>query len=436
MTGAAKRILENEEKRKKSKKEKEFALCHHVAGVQCPEECHVHDKLQSVRSDATRNFASVYFEDTAVSSKLPLPSHSLCISSDESEEDEEELDEDVEKLFGDSGYLKSLVVPTSSSKHGEKKSAQERGDQSEDSFLNEMVERMAKIRDDSGDVDAKIAGSETIEEIVEKEELNEVNGPAHALICTPDIRVKKHTWLLIQPANLSREFREYAPPTTDPLLTLDERACMNKHKVHIFTTGGKNTLSVHSTSRRMRDTLASIGNTLLGPFSKEVSSVTVNNALKCGVSETSSFHTTVKKSYRFGLFGRFGRSKPWFSERSNGTIEHFTELYPFTHEGDVFTECVEYAITSASLAKRQMVRPDGKIADSIVTAVKDTVLRHKNSPLWLSDQNVYNNTITHITNQVLLRGLIEASATPEQSMALFRRGDLSRMSLRIDPSFA
>lgn len=191
-----------------------------------------------------------------------------------------------------------------------------------------------------------------------------------------------------------------------------------KH-VHIFTTAPN-----HAKRCWLKDKL-------LGLLMTRSSGVVTNRPECDGLSSVVEMSPTEVTAYTSFCTGDI----KWCVDDGNTCAEYFTKIYPTYYTGEVYVGCVDIALRDHTLARRRPVDPDGNITD-VMTAVKHVVNTHSCAKDWIGDQRIYVNTLMYITNCVILRGLLEASANPRTVKTVFRTAGQSQMSPSIDPHFA
>ena len=200
-------------------------------------------------------------------------------------------------------------------------------------------------------------------------------------------------------------------------------------RVMLFVTGDES----EAGRFRVKDFIARVGHFLMGPFSVAQVATGSNHKLAMGQTEVSKYSSNEATTYSLGFINRTWKDTPWYVRERNTIAEFFSKIYSLNYSGNVYSECVDYALADGSLSQRRAVNPDGKITD-IMSAVKFTVLAHGKSGSWATNQELFTNTLIHITNQVLLRGLRQNAANPTTALTHFRSAGRLRMSRRTGPS--
>lgn len=231
----------------------------------------------------------------------------------------------------------------------------------------------------------------------------------------------------ITPSNLNPN--GYPPSGEEACASIEEDEEHPTRRVMLFVTGDAS----EAGRTRIKDIFARVGHFLMGPFSVAQVATGKNHGLPMGQTEVSKYTSNEATTYSLGFMDRTWRDKPWYVKQQNTIAEFFSKIYSLNYCARVYSECVDYALADGSLSQRRAVNPDGKITD-IMSAVKFTVLAHAKSSSWSKDQTLFTNTLIHITNQVLLRGLRQNAANPTTALTHFRSAGRLRTSPRIDPS--
>ena len=172
---------------------------------------------------------------------------------------------------------------------------------------------------------------------------------------------------------------------------------------------------------------------VVNPFSVSVQTMEVNTDLAIGITELQDYTTANRQAYHMGFLG-CASGKRWSAASSKHVAEFFASLYPLTYDADVYTELVEYLLTDRLLAQRRCVSPDGTITD-IMTPVKYFAGKHPRCSQYMKNRQVYIDTLIHVTNQLLMSGLMEWTANPGVKAQIhFRRADRLQVSPCTDPS--
>jgi len=219
-----------------------------------------------------------------------------------------------------------------------------------------------------------------------------------------------------------------------------------KSKVYIFTTHG---------SQGDETFWSRFADAVLSTLMTKRTSVVQNQHL---ASSSVTLTNTLQDCYTSWITG----DRAWFKSTGKTYIEHFMLIYPSCYLGEVYQECVDVVMRDANLARRKLVATDGLFAD-ITTVVASVVNTHPSREFWIADTTIYVNTLIHITNQLVLRGLQLHAATPQitknvvrssritdipvirrivnavkdfQPAPVFRRAGLRITSSSVDPCFA
>lgn len=169
-------------------------------------------------------------------------------------------------------------------------------------------------------------------------------------------------------------------------------------------------------------------------ISQEMVSIGSTTPVVFGVDAITSYFRVGGRVHTSGVMQTFSET---FGTQENDIIvaEHFSNMYQLVRIAPVFTAAVKAVLIDKQLAKRRIIDSSGKVGD-VRTAVADTLLTHSHADAWLSDQVVYGNTLNHIINQIILRGILESAASPTTNKPHFRHAGRMQMSQCIDPSSA
>ena len=174
---------------------------------------------------------------------------------------------------------------------------------------------------------------------------------------------------------------------------------------------------------------------IVNPFSVSVETMEINADLDIGMTELRNYTTANRQTYHLGALG-CASDKKWSSLSYKHVAEFFTTLYPLMYEEEVYTELVRYLLTEKLLGQRRWVAQDGTISD-IMTPLKYHAGKHPHCSQYMTNRQTYTNTLIHVTNQLLLSGLMEWTAHPGSKAQIhFRRADRLLVSPCTDPSSA
>jgi len=384
-------------KGEKPRKEKKYVKCVHTANIQCQKCEHAHDKKQRIDSVATLTFVRKYqdeqdqkgerqkeieltpiqdlsaFADPKSRAITPEPAR-LDVPQSEYEQAVKEHDLAYDQYIKD---LDSLVALENE---------------------QELDEAMIYIETPSVPTAPRLTSAEKwwnrpAEEIelvnfdrsaTRYTPLEDFNATAYPVVTTTgETALAVNSPPLLKPAGSMMFNNSCAPQQTIS-------------KVYIFTTHGSSG----------DDTFWSrFADVVLSTLMTKRTSVVQNHRL---ASSSATLTNTLQDCFTSWITG----DRAWFKSNGKTYIEHFMLIYPSCYLGEVYQECVDVVMRDANLARRKLVATDGLFAD-ITTVVASVVNTHALRDFWIADTTIYVNTLIHITNQLVLRGLQLHAATPQ-----------------------